>query len=354
MPVDDFQARAAFSASVEKVYVAIGDKVSAGQLLIRLKDPFAPSRYTSAEAALQGAQVGDQNLRDNGSREDRINFAADLARAQIEQKDAEASLATLKRLQASGATSEAEVAAAERRVQLAATALESIQKRSTGRYSQAELKSSSARLTDAAASLNTARQVLANANITSTIAGTVYSLPVTASDFVNMGSELMRIADLSRMQIKAFFDEPDIGQLAVGQPVDISWSARPTRKWHGHIQQVPLTVFGMGSRMVGECVIRVDDADGTLLPHTDVVVNVTTHKLLHVLTIPREALHVQGDDRFVFRVVADKLVRTPVDVGLLNPITAQVTRGLGAQDVVALASTTGRPLAESLAVRTAK
>jgi HlyD family secretion protein len=353
VPIDDFQARAAFAGTVEKIFVRVGEQVHAGQMLVKMKDPFAASRYASANAALQGARLGDQNIHDGGSQEDLINFRNDLEHARQEQSEATSQLATLKELQARGSASPSEVTAAEHRLEAATISLQTIQQRSSSRYNQKDVAASTARLADARASLDTAAIVLANANITSPIAGTVYSLPVSAYDFVNMGAELLRVADLTKVQVRAFFDEPDIGQLRAGQAVDIAWDARPNRTWHGHILQPPLTVNTLGTRSVGQCLINVDDADGDLLPNTNVTVTVNLDRRQHVLSIPHEALHEAGASRFVFRVVNGHLVRTPVQVGLINLKSVQVTGGVSDRDTIALNTTTNQELTNNLRVRVA-
>ena len=42
--------------------------------------------------------------------------------------------------------------------------------------------------------------------------------------------------------------------------------------WHGHIERTPVTVITYGTRNVGEVLIHIDDADGQLLPDTNVTV----------------------------------------------------------------------------------
>ena len=98
-PITDFQARAATPGIVGEIYVHVGQRVSPGQLLIKIKDPFANSRFTSAVAGLKAAQLGDQNIRQGGSQEDEINFKGDLKRAELEQEDAQNKLRLLQELQ---------------------------------------------------------------------------------------------------------------------------------------------------------------------------------------------------------------------------------------------------------------
>src|SRR6185437_11503358 len=56
-PAREFQARANFSGIVEKIYVHVGQKVRAGQLLLYLKDQYATSRVDAARAALADAEL---------------------------------------------------------------------------------------------------------------------------------------------------------------------------------------------------------------------------------------------------------------------------------------------------------
>jgi HlyD family secretion protein len=94
----------------------------------------------------------------------------------------------------------------------------------------------------------------------------------------------------------------------------------------------------------------VDDARGDLLPNTNVTVTVTTSQRFNVLSIPREALHTEGGD-FVYRVIGGKLVRTPVQIGVVNLTRAEILSGLTEKDTVALSATSNRELSNGLAVK---
>ena len=160
----------------------------------------------------------------------------------------------------------------------------------------------------------------------------------------------MNVANLSRLRVRAYFDEPEIGKLANGQPVEIVWDAKPNQTWHGHISQAPTTVITYGTRNVGECLISVDDARGDLLPNTNVTVTVTTSQRLNALSLPREALRTEAGSSFVYRIVNAQLIRTPVTVGVTNLTRVEVLSGLKQGDVVALGATTPVELTDGLRV----
>jgi len=352
-PISDFRAHAEGPGVIAKIYVKVGQKVKAGDLLIKMDDADAVARLAAANAALRTAQASMHDLQQGGSQDERIALQGDLSRGKIQQQQAASDLAALKQLQQKGAASASEVAAAEQRLQTANSSLQNIQMRSTERYSGPDRTRAQAQLADAQAGVLAAQKGYANVNVRSPLAGTVYSIPVSQYDFVQAGEDLVDVADLNKVQIRAYFDEPEIGNLAVGQPVSIVWEGKQGRTWHGHVTRVPTTVIVYGSRSVGECIISVDDANEDLLPNTNVTVTVTTQQRFNVLSIPREALHTEpsGHD-FVYRVIHNKLVVTPVQVGVVNLLRVEITSGLTEKDTVALSATnSNRDLSNGLAVK---
>jgi len=350
-PVEEFPAYAPFPGVIAKIYVDVLQKVKAGDLLIKMDDSDAVAHLASANATLQTAQANLHDLTQGGSQDERIGLAGDLNRAQLQQQQATNDLAALKQLQQKGAASAGEVSAAEQRLQTAEISVKSMQMRSTQRYSATDRSRSEAQVADAKATVIAAQSNYSKANIRSKIAGTVYSIPVSTYDYVPAGESLIDVADLNRIRVRAYFDEPEIGKLAVGQAVKISWEAKPSQLWHGHISRAPTTVIAYGTRNVGECIITVDDARGDLLPNTNVTVTVTTSQHFNVLSIPREALHTDGGN-YVYRVINGKLVRTPIQIGPgTNLVRAEVLSGLTEKDTVALSATSNRELSNGLTVK---
>jgi HlyD family secretion protein len=351
-PMDDFQVHAQTAGQVQDVYVDVGDKVNVGQLLLKMDDKAALSNLAHANSTLQAAQLAASDVQHGGSQDERNTYAADLNRAQLQRQQDAASLAALQQLQQKGAAAAGEVAAAQHRVEVDDANMHNIQQHSTQRYGQADQARAQAEVADARAAVTAAESSYETADIRSKIKGTVYYLPVSQYDYVNAGEDLIYVADLNRMRITAYFDEPDIGNLAAGQKVTITWEAKPGKIWHGHITQAPTTVQSYLTRFVGECFIDVDDAVGDLEPNANVNVTVTTAQHPHVLSIPREALRLDGGQPYVFRIIDNKLVRTPIQTagGIINLTQVEVVGGLAEGDVVALNATTNRDLTNGLEV----
>jgi HlyD family secretion protein len=353
-PQVNWEAHAPFPGVIKSLFTQEGDRVPQGKLLLAINDADALTRRSRAAAALDGARASSGDYAAGGSQEERLTLSGDVERARQERDQAAASLATLKKLAATGAAAPSEVTAAESRLSSDEAALHTLQQRQTGRYDAADLTHARASVAEAQAAVAAARQAIANANVRAPFAGTVYSLNVARTDYVQQGDLLLQLADLSKMQVRAYFDEPEIGKLSVGQPIIIHWDAKPDRVWHGHISRVPSTIITYTTRNVGQVLCTIDDANGELLPSTNVTVTVTTADIPHALYVPREALHTEQGRSYVYAIVKGSIRRTPVTVGNLNLTQVQLLSGLDEGDTVALGAANGLPLTSGLPVTVAR
>jgi HlyD family secretion protein len=350
-PVAPYQLTSPLSTTVRAVYVQPGDKVPAGKVLMLLDDVNAQSQLAAAEAAVKNAQAMLEAATHNGTLEQRQASDAEIARDRIDRDQAQHDLEALAKLNLTGAASASEVAAARQRLDAAEAALNAARTSAGHRYSPAEVARADAALKDAQAGLAAAQDVENRTTVRAPIAGTVYTVDAHVSDFVEQGKQLLQMADLKNEEVHAYFDEPDIGALAVGQPVDIAWDALPGKMWHGHIVRVPVAVSQYDTRRVGEALVSLDNGDEKLLPDTSVTVYVTTATQSNALIVPTAALRVENENPFVFRVVGDELKRTPVAFGARNVNEAAILSGLNAGDWVATGTLSGQPLQEGVVIR---
>jgi HlyD family secretion protein len=352
-PVLNFPVYSPIATTVKAIYVQQGDQAPAGKLLMELDDTEARARVAAARSAVRTAQAALDAASHNGNSQERQAAAAEIARAGIDRDQARRDLDALTKLKATGAASASEVAAAQQRLDSTEAGLHAAEESAHSRYAPPDVARAQAAVADAEVNLAAAQDVLAKTAPRAPATGTVYSLSVGRSDFVEEGRLLLQLADMHNLRVRAYFDEPEIGLLAVGEKVQIKWDgdARPGHFWYGHIERTPSTVVQYTSRTVGETLIGIDSGDGGLLPDTNVTVTVTTSSQANALTVPREALHVESGKTFVFKVVGDELVRTPVVVGTPNLTLAPIVSGLQEGDVVATGSTSGLPLQEGIPIK---
>jgi HlyD family secretion protein len=350
-PEVNYEFHSPIESTVKAIYAQPGDVVPAGKLLIQLDDVQARARVATAESGVKAAQAAVEAATHNGTLQERQMATADTTRSRLERDQARRDLNALTKLKANGAASASEVAAAQQRLDSAEASLKASDQGAHNRYSPAEVARAKATLSDAQANLAAARQILAQTAIHAPVAGTVYSLNVGRTEFAEAGHLLMQMADLHHERVRAYFDEPEIGRLAVGQSILVKWDAKPGHAWHGHIVRTPITVITYGTRTVGEVLVGIDDVDSDLLPDTNVTITVTTSREKSALSLPREALHSENGKPYVFKVMKDGLVRTPVTTGTINLTQVAITSGLKAGDWVATGTANGQPLQEGVPIK---
>jgi HlyD family secretion protein len=274
-----------------------------------------------------------------------------MVKAKTDRSAAQRNLDALKKLQQEGAASAGEVLDAENAVARANAQLTYLEQKQTKRYSNAELARVDAQRTEAQAAFDAAQDVLTKSNVRAPFDGIVYSLPAKQGGFVAAGDLLLQVADLRKVLVRAFVDEPDVGRLAPGDAIEITWDAVPGRVWKSSVTAVPSTVKLRGSRNVGETTSVVDNSDLKLLPNINVGVTIVSAEHDNVLVVPREAVRVDDTKPYVLQVVGHVLKRREVETSLSNLTQVEIARGLVSNDVVAINSSNGKPIGDGTQVK---
>ena len=350
-PVNNFEAHAPISTSVRRVFVKEGDTVKKGQLLVVLDDADARAQAARAQTQLRAAKAELGAAERGGNQEEVLSLEAQLVKAGIDRDTAQRNLDALKKLEQQGAASAGEVREGENALARADAQLTFLRQKQTKRYSNAELARVAAQQAEAQATYDAAQDVLAKSNVRAPLAGIVYSLPAKQGGFVTAGDLLLQVADLRKVLLRAFVDEPDVGRLAPGKPIEITWDAVPGRVWRAAVTAIPSTVKLRGSRNVGETTSIVDNKDLKLLPNINVGVTIVAAEHDNVLVVPREAVRMDDAKPYVLQVVGHELQRRDVETSVSNLTQVEVTRGLSAKDVVAISSWNGKPIGERTQVK---
>jgi HlyD family secretion protein len=350
-PVLNYQYYSPISTTVKAVHAQAGDRVAAGKLLIVLDDVAARAQVATAENAVRTAQANLDMVTHNGTQEQRQASAAEVEQDKLARDQAQHDLEALTQLQATGAAAAGEVASARERLATAQASLDAAEQNAHHRYSQDDQSRAQGAVADARAALEAAQHVEAQTSYSAPLAGTVYTLDAAPSEFEEAGKLLLEMADLHHERVRGYFDEPDVGRLALGQKVSIRWDGQPGREWHGHIALLPATIVEYTTRHVGEVLIDFDDSSDGLLPQTNVTVTVTISSEPNALSMPREALHEQNGRYFVYKVVGDELKRTTVTIGAPTITDVPILSGLDEGDVVVTGSTTGQQLQEGIPIQ---
>ena len=350
-PIQNFGPHAPIGTTVKRVLVKEGEHVRQGQLLLELDAANAQSDAARAFAGVRASQADISALESGGTHEEVLSLEAELAKARVDHDTAQHNLQALERLEQTGAASPGEVRAAQSQVDSAAAQLKLLQSKQTQRYSRPEVAKVQAEQSQAESAFRAAQNVLRQLVIRAPFSGTVYSLPVKQGAYVNPGELLLQEADLSKVRVRAFVDEPDIARLAPGQRIEITWDAMPGRVWTGTVTTTPAAVTQLGTRNVGETTCTVPNVDFRLLPNINVGISIIAAEHDNALTIPREALRQDDSVPYVYRIVNGELHRENIQTSISNLTSVEVTHGLPDDAQVAVASTNNKPLRDHLSVR---
>src|SRR5271157_3914907 len=350
-PVSNFEAHAPVATTVRRVLAKEGDFVRKGRLLVELDAADALAQAARAQTQMRAAQADVSAVERGGTQEEVLNLDAQLAKARADHDTAQRNLDALRRLQPQGAASAGEVRQAETALAAADAQLNLVQQKQKRRYSKPEVARIEAQRSEAQAVYDAAQDVLSKSNVRAPFDGIVYSLPAKQGGFVAAGDLLLQVADLRKVLVRAFVDEPDVGRLAPGNPIEITWDAVPGRVWRATVTAIPSTVKLRGSRNVGETTSIVDNKDLKLLPNINVGVTIVAAEHDNVLVVPREAVRMDDAKPYVLQVVGHELQRRDVETSLSNLTQVEVTRGLSAKDVVAINSSNGKPIGDRTQVK---
>ena len=209
-------------------------------------------------------------------------------------------------------------------------------------------------LEDAEYNYDTAQSTLEEANsdanetiITAPISGVVVGEPKTAGTMAVQGSDnptvIMRIADLSKKQIKAKVDETDIGNIRIGQEATFTVDAFTDKKFTARVSKISQTDVtnswdtssSASSSSSGTSVIYyyvtldVDDPENLLLPAMTARVVINTADRNDALVVPLSTLKTDTAGSYVLVLQEDGTQETRyVETGIYSDEYVEILSGL--------------------------
>jgi HlyD family secretion protein len=154
-----------------------------------------------------------------------------------------------------------------------------------------------AQLVKARTDFDSARQRRADATVRAPISGTVLEQLVSAGQViasatssVSGGTALLRMADLSRIRLRALVSETDVGSVRPGQVASVSVEAFPQRPFEGLVEKVEPQAVVQQSITMFPVLISISNESGLLLPGMNGEVSMTVDRRDNVLAVPLDAV----------------------------------------------------------------
>ena len=157
-----------------------------------------------------------------------------------------------------------------------------------------------------------------------------------------------KVGDTSKLRVTVYIDEPDLGRIRKGLPVNITWDAENSREWQGTVEQIPPQVISMGTRQVGEVLTLAENPNHDLPPGANINARIRTQVVDNALTIPKSALRREDGQLGVYVLDGQRLAWRAIEAGASSETRAEVRKGLNEGDSVALP--TERPLKNGMEV----
>ncbi len=293
-PIDIVEVKSKASGTIIKMPVDVGSKVKVGDLLVQIDPRTVQNAYTQAAADLASATVARSVALSQRNR------SADLYQQKI----------------------------------ITSTEMEA----ATLTFANAD-----ANVVKARTDLSTARLQLEDATITAPTNGTVILRPVSvgtvitsASTAASGGTTILDMADLSKVRMRAFVNETDIGNVKAGQTATVTVDAFPNRRFVGIVEQVQPEAVVQSSVTMFPVLVSLDNSDGALMPGMNGQVVMDILRKDNVLAVPSDAIRNARDAA----TVAPVLGVSP-DSLKAALAAARAARGAGAGGTGAPGDTTG-------------
>ncbi len=247
----------------------------------------ARAQVESAKAAVEagnaGVRAAESALR--SAETARARAESDLQRLETLYRDGAVSAQQLETMQSAVAAARAQRDAAlaqldAARTQLSAAAAAQEQARASLAVAEANRRSIAIREQDAAAAraqLAQARAALrqvelmrGDAILRAPLAGVVVERLVEAGELVAAGAPVLTVADLTRVYLRVFISEGDLGRVTLGQPVDVRVDAFRGRVFRGTVVEISSRAeFTPGNVQTKEERVKLVFAVRVALPNPD-------------------------------------------------------------------------------------
>jgi HlyD family secretion protein len=192
---------------------------------------------------------------------------------------------------------------------------------------KANRASALAQVDEAEGFLKQAKDSLSKTSIYAPMDGTVSSRSSELGERVQSGAEfpgteIMRVADLSKMEVRVKVNENDIVNVKVGDPVSISIDAYPERKFSGVVREIAASADNNGASGSGSTAqaqgsvsdevtnfivkIRVSDKDATLRPGMSATADIRTQSVDNAVAVPIQSVTVRAASGQTAEQIAQK------------------------------------------------
>jgi len=326
-PTTDVPVAPDVSGEVVAIATQEGAKVKTGDLLLTIRPDDLEAQLEQAVASLNRAKATYLQAK----------TAKSQAKATLIQDSV--SLARTKKLFEDGVVSQVEMENAQLSFNVSKSQYESANYNANASFYQ---------IKSAEATQKQARQSLERTNIYASMDGTVTLLDVEVGQRVvgtgmMSGTEILKIADLSSMEVLVQINENSIVEVSLGQHADVEVDAYPGEVFSGRVTEIAysantsdlatteqVTNFDVKVALDPESYVELEKAKRTnpFRPGMTAIVTILTDTATEVVTVPIDSVGVRDGQEVVYAFENGKANRIPIKIGLTDNDYIEVLEGL--------------------------
>jgi RND family efflux transporter MFP subunit len=329
---------------IQKIKVVEGDRVRAGEEILRLDPRMAEADLAKNIAAVKEKAAIVERLK-HGPRSEEIEMARhDAHKAQIAIQALRGEVAALKSLRANNEVSAVQFQKTDSLLQAAEAESASVAAKlkllQAGTRPE-EIAETEARLEAAQAELTTAKLNVELCNVTSPLDGTITQLAARQGMYVDRTAALAMIVDLSQLFMQIRVPSAYLANVHVGAKVDVQVTSLPEKTYQGTIARIG----GQADTATGDvdALAVVSNQDGLLRPGLACRGRLWLPELANVLAVPVAAVADHAGTSVVTVVRDGKAHEIEVKLGLKTEDHVQIVRGFSAGEWVVTEGGYGLP-----------
>ena len=247
-PINVIEVKSKASGQITRMPVETGTQVKAGDLLVQIDTRDVKNQYEQSAADLRSAQAGLEVAQSQKTRSDELYKSRIITTQEFEA-------AQLGLTQAQGA------------------------------------------IVRATTNVDLAKQRLEDATVIAPVNGTIIDKPVSlgqviasATGSVSGGTTLLKMADLTKVRVRALVNETDIGNVRPGQSTRVTVDAYPERPFQGVVEKIEPQAVVQQSVTMFPVIVSLDNNEGLLKPGMNGEVSMLIDRRDNVVAVSNDAV----------------------------------------------------------------
>lgn len=276
---DEAIISAEIDGRIEQIAVDMGDRVQAGQVLVRISDE--EQRYLLAQNEAQLRQSLERlGLQSDKERVKDVNDTPDVRRARADLFDAEQRYKRVRNLVDSGIGSRQDLDQAQARFQAAQAALDSSVNQTRNLIQEVERFK---------AQLELQRKKLRDATVKAPFAGSVKDRQATIGQYVRANTPLVTLVKTDPLRLRLEVPERFAAWIQTGLVADVTIESFADKVFKGKVWRLSPTVDQQKRTFIVEALI--DNPNNLLKPGSYARAKMPTQRVEEVLVVPQRAVN---------------------------------------------------------------